>query len=133
MRKFIAFVLVEAALLCTATYLSMLTTIAPIWIWPTASVVFLVLAALLYAAEIERWFSRKGPQRIEADTKFKAIESRLEKTQQFLCQMFGKRTEKQGGYEAPAPEMTVSVGKRRNKKLFVLLTLRRFLGKLVPW
>ena len=103
MRKFIAVVLVEAALLCAAPYLSMLTTIAPVWIWPIVSVVCLVLAALLYTAEIKRWVFRKGPQRIEADTKFKAV------------------------------EMTVSVGKRRNKKLFVLLTLRRLLGKLVPW
>ena len=106
MRKFIAVVLVEAALLCAAIFLNMLTTIAPIWIWPTVSVVCLVLAALLYTAEIKRWvsrFFRKGPQRIEAETKFKAV------------------------------EMTVSVGKRRNKKLFVLLTLRRLLGKLLPW
>ena len=64
--------------------------------------------------------------------RLKESERRLEDTQRFLFQKFGKRTEIQGAFEAEKAEMTVSVGKRRKEKLSFLLTLRRLLGKLVP-
>ena len=133
MRKFIAFVLVEAALLCAATYLSMLTTIAPVWIWPIVSVVCLILAALLYAPEIKRWFFRKGSQ-----TATPAMDSQLSKVQEKMDRLLGYMRRMcdvglEGRTKFKAMEATVTVGKRKPNKPTSLLTLRRCLGKLVPW
>ena len=56
----------------------------------------------------------------------------LKGIEQFLYQHFGDRAEIRAIFEAPAPEMTVSVGKRPSKKPTFRLTLRRLLGKLFP-
>ena len=110
MRKFIAVVLAEAALLCAAIFLNMLTTIAPIWIWPIASVVCLVLAALLYTAEIKRWFFGKDRPQTETNQEIK-----LDRLLGYMRREFDNRIETATKFDAP--EMIVSVGKRRKKKL----------------
>ena len=62
----------------------------------------------------------------------KKNESCLKGIEQFLFQHFGDRAEIRAIFEAPAPEMTVSVGKRRAEKTTSPWTLRRLLGKLFP-
>ena len=116
MRKFIAVVLVEASLLCAAISLNMLTTIAPVWIWPTASVVCLVLAALIYRAEIKRWFFRKGPQ-TETDQEIK-----LDRLLGYMRREFDNRIE--ANIKFDAPEMTASVGVRPLVSGLMLLILK---------
>ena len=124
MRKLIATVFVEAALICAAISLTLLTTIAPVWIWPTATVVCLVLAALIYTAEIKRWFFRKGPQ-TETDQKAK-----LDRLLGYMRRICDVRIE--GSTKFNALEATVLVGKRKATKPTFRLTLRRLLGKLFP-
>ena len=75
----------------------------------------------------------KANRRLKAmEHRLKESERRTKDTQQFLFQKFGDRAEIRVNLEAPAPEMTVSVGKRKAKKPTFLLTLCRLLGKLLP-
>ena len=133
MRKFIAIVLVEAALICAAISLTLLTTIAPVWIWPTAAVAFLVFAALIYTAEIKRRFFTKGPQTATPATDpqlSKHLEIKLDRILDYLHKEFGLRLK--GSTKFNALEATVSVGKGKAIKPTFRLTLRRLLGILFP-
>ena len=63
-----------------------------------------------------------------ANRRLKEMDRRLDKAEQeratirdFLFQEFGKRAEIRALFEAPEPGMTVSVGKRREKKPTFLL------------
>ena len=131
MRKIIALGLVEAALICAAIFLDLLTTIAPVWIWPTASVVCLVLAAFVCAPEIKGLFFKKGSTDQHLSKK---LEIKLDRVLGYLRRICDVRLD--GHTEFKAMEGTAQVGKRKaekvEKKPTFLLTLRRCLGKLFP-
>ena len=71
-----------------------------------------------------------GFQMYMSRSRYKKLESTQDRILDYLHREFDVRLESSTKFNAP--EMTVSVGKRRAKNPTFLWTLRRLLGKLFP-